>query len=153
MKLIPRSLACVALLLSLLGACSNDTGTAVGVGGGKSTGVWFEGGFDDALKQARATNRLVFIDFWTSWCGFCKKLDKVTFPDPGVQAELAQMVALSVDAESPAGIPLAARYRATGFPTLVVVDADGREVGRIAGFMEPEPFAQKLAEIRARVKR
>jgi thioredoxin 1 len=115
--------------------------------------VWFDGTFEEALAQARATEKLVFIDFWTTWCGWCKVLDKKTFSQPAVQAELARMVSLSIDAESPTGAPLKAKYHVSGYPALLVLDGNGKEVGRIAGFLEPEPFLKKLAEIRARVGR
>lgn len=114
---------------------------------------WFDGSYQDALAQARATKQLVFVDFWTKSCGWCKKLDKETFSQPAVRAELARMVSLSVDAESASGEPVRAKFHVTGFPTLLVVDGNGKEVGRIAGFLEPDPFLKKLAEIRARVAR
>lgn len=114
--------------------------------------VWFDGSFDDALAQARATKKLVFVDLWTTWCGWCKVLEKKTFSQPAVQKELASMVSLSLDAEGPAGRPVKDKYHVSGYPTLLVVDGNGKEVGRIAGFLEPEPFLAKLAEIRARAR-
>ncbi len=45
------------------------------------------------IEQASETNfktnkKLVFIDFYTSWCGWCKKMDRETFSDPVVAAIL-----------------------------------------------------------------
>lgn len=40
----------------------------------------------------------------------------------------------------------------SGYPALLVLDGNGREIGRIAGFLEPEPFLAKLEEIRARAR-
>ncbi len=114
--------------------------------------VWFEGSYAEGVAQAKATHKLVFVDFWTTWCGWCKTLDKKTFSQPEVRAQLAKMVALSIDAESPAGKPVAAQFHVTGYPTLLVVDGNGKEVGRIAGFLEPEPFLAKLDEICARAR-
>lgn len=148
--------ALIAFLL--LAACTSRTESTPPAGGAGhdapagSAKVWFEGSYEDALAQAKATDKLVFVDFWTSWCGFCKKLDKLTFSRPEVQAELARMVSVSIDAESKAGAPVAQRYHVSGYPTLLVVDATGKEIGRIAGFLEPAPFLAKLDEIRARLK-
>jgi thiol:disulfide interchange protein len=114
---------------------------------------WFEGSFEEGLAQARATSKLLFVDFNTTWCPPCRKLEKETFPDPAVKAELGKMVAMSIDAESPAGIEPAKRYRVAGYPTMLVVDGDGKEIGRIVGFREPEELSRKLEEIRGRVKR
>ncbi|MCY2959561.1 MAG: thioredoxin family protein [Planctomycetota bacterium] len=115
--------------------------------------VWFEGSYEDGLAQARASNKLVFVDFWTTWCGYCKKLDKVTFSQPAVQAELSKMVSMSIDAESKAGAPIAQKFHVTGYPALLVLDGNGKEIGRIAGFLEPEPFLKRLEAIRARAAR
>lgn len=155
MRHLPRSIACLALLLAPSLACSVEPGsshTSSATSSGSGHVGWFDGGFDDGLQQARASSKLVFIDFFTTWCPPCKKLDKETFPDPAVKAELSKMVALKIDAESPAGRAPAERYRVTGYPTMLVVDGDGREIGRIVGFKPPAELAQKLEEIRGRVK-
>ena len=41
---------------------------------------------------------------------------------------------------------LAGRYKVSGFPTTVVMNADGRELGRIGGFL---PVADYLKELKA----
>jgi thioredoxin 1 len=102
---------------------------------------WFKGTFDEALVQARKENKLVFIDFWTTWCGWCKKLDKDTYTDARVIAALNEhFVCLSVDAETKVGAPLAHRYSVTGYPTLLVLMTDGMVRERIAGYKAPDPF-------------
>src|ERR1700738_1368954 len=56
--------------------------------------------FEDALKQASLANKVVMIDFFTTWCGPCKLLDKNTWTDTRVDALLAaKAVALRVDGE------------------------------------------------------
>ncbi len=139
----PVMLFCVLLLP----ACA-DSGAPAGAP--TADIAWYDGSFDDALAQARATQRRVVVDFWTTWCGYCKKLDRETFPDPAVVAEMEKLIPLSIDAESPAGAPLAKRYGVKGFPTILVVDPTGREVGRITGFLPPKPFAEQLAALRDR---
>ena len=91
----------------------------------------------------------MFLNFWTSWCGPCKKLDQVTFTDDAVVAELKDVLCFAVDAESPDGARLARRFRPRGFPTLVFVEPDGSLRDRLTGYVEPEEF---VAEVR-RVKR
>ncbi len=115
--------------------------------------VWFEGSYADGLAQARATSKLVFIDFNTTWCGPCRKLEKETFSKPEVQAELAQMVSMSIDAESQAGLPLAQKFHISGYPEMLVLEASGKELGRISGFKSPKDFLALIAKIRARASR
>lgn len=119
----------------------------------KESKVWFEGTFADGLAQARAEKKLVFVDVFATWCAPCKKLEKVTFPHPDVKPVLAQMVSMSIDAESPAGIPVAAKYRVNSYPTMLVLDAGGQEIGRLVGFKEPSLFLADLKKVRARAAR
>lgn len=115
--------------------------------------VWFEGSFNDGLAQARAEKKLVFVDVFTTWCGPCKKLEKITFPHADVKPELAKMVSMSIDAESAAGLPVAAKYNVRSYPTMLVLDAAGKEIGRIVGFKEPQVFLAELDRVRARATR
>jgi len=153
MRFLPISIVCLALVLAPSLACSVEPGSSrngSATASGDAHEGWFDGGFDDALQQARASSKLVFIDFFTTWCPPCKKLNRETFPDPAVKAELAKMVALKIDAESPVGQPLAQRYKVTGYPTLLVLDPQGREVGRIVGFKEPAVLVGLIQDIRDR---
>ncbi|MCQ2274331.1 MAG: DUF255 domain-containing protein [Bacteroidales bacterium] len=34
--------------------------------------------------DTRSNAKLFFVDFYTSWCGWCKKMDRETFTDPTV---------------------------------------------------------------------
>lgn len=147
--------AFLALLFVLAwssGDSAKETPEASVPSAGKSSSVWYEGSYADAIAEAKGSDKLVFIDFWTSWCGYCKKLDRETFSQPSVQAELAKMISLSVDAESTLGKPLAEKYHVSGYPALVVIDKNQKELGRIAGFVEPALFHERLDKIRARAK-
>lgn len=37
-----------------------------------------------AKIEAKGNTKLYFVDFYTSWCGWCKKMDRETFKDPVV---------------------------------------------------------------------
>jgi thiol:disulfide interchange protein len=103
--------------------------------------AWFQGTLDEALAKARKENKLVFIDFWTTWCGWCKKLDKDTYTDARVIAAMNEhYVCLSLDAETKVGAPLARRYSVDGYPTLLMLTTDGFVRERIAGYKAPDPF-------------
>ncbi len=40
--------------------------------------------WDEAIKANEKAPKKIFIDFYTDWCGWCKKMDKTTFSDPAV---------------------------------------------------------------------
>ena len=61
---------------------------------------------------------------------------------------MKDVLCYSVDAESPAGVPLARRYGVTGFPTLLFLEPDGEVRDLIYGFLPATPFQTEVARIK-----
>ena len=40
--------------------------------------------WNSAIKMAEESPKKLFVDIYTDWCGWCKKMDKSTFQDPSV---------------------------------------------------------------------
>jgi len=102
--------------------------------------------FEQASAQAERTGKAVFIDFFTTWCGPCKRLDAETWPDPSVRAWIEERtIPIKLDAEIETD--LAKRYAVRGYPTLLFVDASGQEIERLIGFLPPEDFLEQAGII------
>jgi len=92
-----------------------------------------------ALKQAAAGNKIVLIDFFTTWCGPCKLLDAITWHDPAVVALLrAKTVALRIDAEKQAD--LAKQFTIRAYPTLILIKPDGTVLDTLVGYQDAPTF-------------
>lgn len=109
---------------------------------------WIEGTFDELLARAQKEDRLIFIDFWTDWCGWCKRLDADTFSDDAVVEEMKDILCFSVDAESETGEPLARRYNVRGFPALILLNPDGSPRDQIGGYLPPDEFRKEIQRVR-----
>jgi thioredoxin-related protein len=51
-----------------------------------ATVKWYT--WEEAIKAAKKSPKKVFVDVYTDWCGWCKRMDKTTFSDPTVAAYL-----------------------------------------------------------------
>ena len=100
--------------------------------------AWFEGTFEEALALAASQDRLVFVDFWTDWCVWCKRLDADVFSQESVATALDDLVCLSVDAESKTGAPVAKRFNVLAFPTLLVPGGLKNPIVRKLGILTDE---------------
>lgn len=106
--------------------------------------VWLED-LPEALKKAKSENKYVLINFTGSdWCGFCIKLHKEVlstkeFADYAtrrlvlVELDFPRQKAQS-EARKNANRKLQKQYKVDGFPTLVLLDPQGKEVSRMVGY-------------------
>jgi thiol:disulfide interchange protein len=113
--------------------------------------VRWETSLEAAQKRASAEHKLIFLDVSTGWCDWCKKLQLDTFPSSQARAALAKVVPLSIETQDAKSRPTAGnyiekRFHVEGFPTLLILDADGREVARQPGFMAPRQFAAWITQ-------
>ena len=102
--------------------------------------------FSQAKIVAEKGSKPILVSFHTSWCGWCRKMDRITFRDPKVIARLATHVVLfSVDAEKDEdGVALAREHRIGSYPTQLLLDGTGSEIGRLSGFKDPLAFVREL---------
>jgi thiol-disulfide isomerase/thioredoxin len=98
-------------------------------------GIKFEHGtFVEALAKAKAENKLLFVDFYTSWCGPCKKMSKTIFPQEEVGTFFNKnFVSLKIDAEKGEGPEIAKKFEVKSYPTMVFINTDGTEAKRMVG--------------------
>ncbi|MDQ3200547.1 MAG: thioredoxin family protein [Verrucomicrobiota bacterium] len=115
--------------------------------------------FTQAQAEAKAGHKLLLLDFTGSdWCGWCKRLQAEVFSKPEFEDYAKEnLVLLKVD--FPRAQPLsnelrkqnyelAAKFGVQGFPTIVVLNGDGKPVG-LLGYVPggPEAFLGELKKV------
>ena len=108
--------------------------------------------FGTGSELAEAQSKPMFVVFETSWCGYCKKMNRLTFKDPAVVERLNSMVAVKINAEDGkqvngfSGRELASRYGVAGYPALMMLDPAGRVRSRTSGFLAARDFLAWVEE-------
>ena len=97
--------------------------------------------YKEAIATAKAEGKLVFLDFYTSWCGPCKMMLRDVFPQKSVGDYLNErFVCIKIDAEKGEGVELRRRYGVKAYPTFVGIDAAEKEVMRREGGASADDF-------------
>ena len=115
-----------------------------------------------AQAEAKKQHKLVLMDFnGSDWCPACKTLKKQVFSSPEFQAYAKQNLVL-VDVDFPENKPqpakikkanqaLAEKFGVDGFPTVIVLASNGKELEKKAGYEgeSPTDFIAELEKLRS----
>ncbi|MFN8297784.1 MAG: thioredoxin domain-containing protein [Chitinophagales bacterium] len=93
--------------------------------------------FAELLQMAKQQNRLIFMDCYTSWCGPCKRLSSMVFPDSAVGEFFNEnFINAKFDMEKDEGPTIAGNYAVRAYPTLLWLDGDGNVRHKIVGGLD-----------------
>lgn len=94
----------------------------------------------DAIKaEAKAADKLIFLDAYTTWCGPCKKMSNDVFTKNEVGSLFnSKFINVKIDMEKGEGLNLAEEYMVLAYPTLLFIDGDGKMVHKVVGYKSPE---------------
>ena len=115
--------------------------------------------FKGGLAKAKAEKKRVLVDFTGSdWCGWCVKLDREVFSQPEFKEYAAKnLVLVEVDfprtkaqteEQKAQNKALAEKYSIRGYPTVLIFNAAGKEIGKL-GYMQggPQAFIEALEKL------
>lgn len=98
-------------------------------------GINFENlSFQQAKNKAKTEKKLIFIDVYTEWCGPCKMMSSEIFTDAQVGKYFnSSFINLKIDAEKGEGIEVAKEYQVNAFPTMLIMDSEGKVYKTLVG--------------------
>lgn len=135
-------IAVVIILLLVVGvAISSLTGNKSE--SNSSDSLQWSTDLNQALSEAKTTNKPVFVDFYADWCSYCREMDEGTYTSPQVKEKLTQnYVLVKVDVDENPNI--SSKYQAYSLPTMVIVDSSGNEIKRIIGYQNPDQLLSQI---------
>lgn len=105
-------------------------------------GIEFYTSWEKALEASKASNKPIFIDFYTTWCGPCVWMGKNTFTDEAVMEYYNEnFISLKIDCDIE-GEELQEIADVTAYPTLGFFSSDGEFITKAVGAYGPEGFLE-----------
>lgn len=95
--------------------------------------VNFSRDFAAAKAEARAKGKRLFIDFETTWCGPCHQMDQFVYNADLVVAAASDLIAVKVDGDD--ARDLVKQFNVAAYPTMILLDATGKELARNVGYI------------------
>ncbi len=109
----------------------------------------------DALSSAPDSNRLIVLDLYTDWCGWCKRMERDTYADDAVVAYIAEhFIASRLNPEKEGKVTyddheysfaeFGSALGVRGYPTTAFFNQKGELLTTVAGYIGPDEFLKIL---------
>ena len=115
-----------------------------------ASGISFKSlSLDEALREAKKQNKLVFIDVYATWCGPCKYLTANVFTDDDLGAYMNEhFISLKLDGEKGDGLSLMGKHQLNSYPTMLFMNSEGEVLKKIVGAVEAQAIRSTAEVVR-----
>ena len=99
---------------------------------------------DAAFAVAKSENKPVFVYWGAKWCPPCNQVKATLFNRQDFIERSRSFVPVYVDGDSPGAQKIGARFRVSGYPTMVLFNPQGKEVTRLPGEVDAVRYSEVL---------
>jgi thiol-disulfide isomerase/thioredoxin len=117
---------------------------------------WWRRDEVEAYQEAASRDLGVLVDFTAVWCLPCVALDREVLGDPRIRAEIDTAfvpIKIDVSEETQANKEQLVRYRVDRLPAIIMLDAQGHELGRIDRYMDAATARSHISQARIALSR
>lgn len=102
--------------------------------------------YEEGTALMKDTGKKGFLHFTAGWCVYCQKMEEETFKDRSTAAYLNEKY-VPIKVRFTAREPLVSRYGVEAVPDTWILDADGRNVAHLQGYLPPDRLKRALEHI------
>ena len=106
--------------------------------------VNFSHDYEDSLKQAKEQDKLLFIDFETTWCGPCRTMDLYVYTADLTVEAFKNILAVKIDGDK--NRELVKKYDVKAYPTMIILSPKGKIVAKKVGYLSVNDLAAFITE-------
>ena len=110
-----------------------------------SQAIMWDSSYESGAKKASQAKKPIMIDFYTDWCGWCKKLDLEVYADAKIQSISDDFICIKVNCERDQGT--ANQFKISGFPTVMFLSPQAQTVRRVDGFIDKDTMKTYMLEV------
>ena len=107
--------------------------------------AWHTGEVDSAFARARQEGKPLFLYWGAVWCPPCNQVKATVFSRQDFIARARLFVPVYIDGDAPGAQKLGARFKVSGYPTMILFRPDGAEVTRLPGEVDGGSYMRVLA--------
>ena len=105
---------------------------------------WYKGDVDAAFAAAKEENKPVFLYWGAVWCPPCNQVKATIFNRQDFIERSRFFVPVYIDGDTPSAQRLGARFNVSGYPTMILLKANGSEITRLPGEVDAEQYMRVL---------